>query len=296
MEQTMNERGVGGLDWRTVWRAMYDAERAQGEAATDAEFAQYADHWAPRAARMATLSRAEPQPDAFMQLLLPRLQPGDTVLDIGAGTGRYIPTLSRAVARVIAVEPSPAMRAEMERQIAEHELANVEVVDAFWPPDELPQADVALAAHVVYGVREIAPFLEGITQAARRTCVLYLGIRHPASALAPFWKHVRGEERCELPAAIEALNVLYQLGAAATLELVPIAQHFSYASREEAIDELLHRLRCGDTAERRAQIAAAIDALMLIAADGTLHIRQAQRQAAVISWGEVRSQNSEFRS
>lgn len=280
----MNECGVGGLDWRAVWREMYDAERAQGEAATDPEFEQYADHWAPRAAHMAALSQSAEQPDGFMRLLLPRLHASDTVLDIGAGTGRYLATVSPAVAHVIAVEPSPAMRTQLERHIVELGLDNVEVVASSWPMDTPPRADVAFAAHVVYGVREIAPFLEGMRQAARRVCYLYLGIRHPAAALAAFWKHVRGEERLELPAALEALNVLYQLGMTASLELVPSGQPFSFTSRATAIDEIRHRLRCSATPERRAQIETAIDALLISEVDGTLRIEPNARQAAVLSW------------
>jgi SAM-dependent methyltransferase len=43
------------------------------------------------------------------------LQPGRTVLDLGAGTGKLTRALLETGARVIAVEPGDAMRAELER-------------------------------------------------------------------------------------------------------------------------------------------------------------------------------------
>ncbi|MGB9633644.1 MAG: class I SAM-dependent methyltransferase, partial [Chloroflexaceae bacterium] len=110
----MPELMAGGYDWLETWRRMYDQERAQGEAAMDPAFGCSADYWAHRAGRFAAAARRHPQPDSSMEWLFPRLRPDDTVLDIGAGTGRYLPHLARRVAHVVAVEPSPAMRAELE--------------------------------------------------------------------------------------------------------------------------------------------------------------------------------------
>ena len=45
------------------------------------------------------------------------LRPGRTVLDLGAGTGKLTRALIPTGARVIAVEPGDAMRAELERAV-----------------------------------------------------------------------------------------------------------------------------------------------------------------------------------
>lgn len=69
------------------------------------------------------------------------LRPGDVVMDLGAGTGRLARALGRGVARWIAVEPSPAMRARIEPS------PSVEVVagSAEDPPDG-PAPDVLVCA------------------------------------------------------------------------------------------------------------------------------------------------------
>lgn len=275
---------TGGQDWLALWRAMYDAERAQGEAATDPEFARHADSWAGRAPRFAAASRRTPQPDSFMEWLVPQLRPTDRVIDVGAGSGRYLPFLAQRVAEVVAVEPSPAMRAELAHTLEESACANVRVLDGSWPLAELSVADVVLSAHVVYGVREIGPFLRGIDAAARRLCALYLGLRHPTWAMAPLWERVHGEERLPLPAALEALAACHQLDLPARLELVPAAPAFRFADRDEAFDEARARLRLGPNPARDALLRAALDELLVTTDDGMLVSRRQQRHAAVIWW------------
>ena len=58
-------------------------------------------------------------PDAMLDLL--PLDAAATVLDLGAGTGKLTRTLARRYARVLAVEPLPAMRAILERELPDVE-------------------------------------------------------------------------------------------------------------------------------------------------------------------------------
>src|SRR5690349_725040 len=129
---------AGGYDWLATWRRMYDDERAQAERVTMPAFAVDADFWAGQAPRIAAVSRQVAQPDGFMRFLLPRLRPSDRLLDIGAGAGRYEPALARAVAEVVALEPSPAMRERLEQRLAEERVAGVHVIAASWPATDTP--------------------------------------------------------------------------------------------------------------------------------------------------------------
>jgi SAM-dependent methyltransferase len=284
MESGRHELRAGGQDWLAIWRDMYDAERAQGEAASDPAFAKHADTWAGRAVRYAAASRRLPQPDSFMVWLTPRLRPRDRVIDVGAGSGRYMPYLSYHAAEVVAVEPSPAMRAELEHTIVEAECENVRVLAGSWPLDEPLRADVVLSAHVVYGVREIGPFLQAMDAAATRLCALYLGLQHPAWAIGDVWERIHGEQRLPLPAALEAVAACHQLGLPAQLELVPAPPAFRFANEEEALDELRTRVRVAPSPERDAQLRQAMRELLVPTADGMLTVRRQQRHTAVIWW------------
>jgi len=275
---------AGGQDWLEIWRNMYDAERAQGEAVTDPAFERYADTWRDRAQHYATAGRRNPQPDSFMAWLTPRLRPTDTVADVGAGSGRYLPYLARLVAQVIAVEPSPSMRAELERTLADEGLTNVRVVAEDWPLAQPCSADVVISAHVVYGVREVGPFLAALDSVATRLCALYLGLRHPTWAMAPFWERMHGVERLPLPAALEALAACHQLDLPARLDLVPAPVAFRYVDQAEALEELRARLRLAPDVRRDAALQAAMDELLVFNDDGTLAPRVQQRHAGVVWW------------
>ncbi|MCG8351649.1 MAG: methyltransferase domain-containing protein [Chloroflexales bacterium] len=287
MAAKMIQFGAGGYDWLDVWRRMYDAEREQAEAATDPAFEHHVDEWTTRATRFARVSRQAPQPDGFMQFLLPRLRATDTVLDLGAGAGRYIPLLSRAAAQVIALEPSGAMRAQLERRLIEEQLHNVDVIAAQWPTECAIAADVVISAHVAYAVREIGPFLEAMTKAARRSCYLYLGLQHPTTALSPFWERFHGMPRLPLPAAMEAFNALHQLNIPAAMELVPLINRFSFNSADEALHEIRHRLRYAPAPRRDAEILAAITEILVRNDDGSWSPPALPRHAAVIWWPTV---------
>lgn len=66
-------------------------------------------------------------PEQVVELLA--IEPGMTVVDLGAGTGYFLPHLARAVGpegRVIALDVEPNMVRHMEERIAREGIANVE--------------------------------------------------------------------------------------------------------------------------------------------------------------------------
>lgn len=281
------EYRAAGLDWLAVWREMYDAEREQGEQATASGFHVGADYWAGQADRFAAAARRSPQPDPFLQRVLAQLRPTDTVMDIGAGSGRYLPYLARACAHVVAVEPSPAMRGHLERRIADERLENVSVLPASWPAPDAPPCDVAISAHVVYAVREIGPFLQHMDAVARRACFLYLAIRHPASFISPLWERFHGQPRRPLPGALECLCALHQLGIPASLDLVPATSRIAFADEAEALADVRFRLRFPPDPRRDAEIREMVRATFERDADGALLPPGQPAALAVIHWSKA---------
>lgn len=280
---SLPEQRAGGYDWLATWRRMYDDERAQAER-LPAPAGALPDCWAGQAARFAAAAERSQQPDAFMRMVLPQLRPTDRVLDIGAGSGRYVHQLAAAAAEVLALEPSPAMRAQLERRLAERPAPNVRVIAAGWPAADLPACDLAIAAHVLYAVREIEPFLRAMDAGARRGCFLLLALRHPSSFISPFWQRAHGEPRLPLPGALECLSALYQLGIPAQLALVPTLSRFSYADEAEALADLRWRLRLPATPASDQLIQTAIGELLERGDDGQLEPRGQPAHTAVIWW------------
>ncbi len=162
-----------------------------------------ADYYAPIAAWF----RADPrrEGDATLDALRALVAPGDTVLDIGAGGGRYALPLALHAREVIAVEPSEGMRSVLTKGMEEHGIDNVRVVDTRWPAAEPLRADVALISHVGYDIEDVGPFLDAMEAAAGRLCIAAMLSRPPPSRADPFWEAVHGEPRDPLPALTEFL-------------------------------------------------------------------------------------------
>ncbi len=79
------------------------------------------------------------------------LQAGDTVLDVGCGTGLSLPLLQQAIGatgRIVGIEQSPEMVALARRRVAQHAWHNVELIEASARSARLghiaPAADAAM--------------------------------------------------------------------------------------------------------------------------------------------------------
>ena len=79
------------------------------------------------------------------------LQAGDTVLDVGCGTGLSLPLLQQAIGatgRIVGIEQSPEMVALARRRVAQHAWRNVELIEASAGSARLghiaPAADAAM--------------------------------------------------------------------------------------------------------------------------------------------------------
>ena len=282
-KRTPAATGAGGLDWLAIWRQMVDAEHEQTERIAGPARDRIADHWAVKAPHFARAADRASQPDAFMRFVLPHLRVTDTVLDIGAGMGRHALFLARHVAAVLAVEPSRSMRQQFEQRTPDEAASRITVLPAAWPEAATPVCDVAISAHVAYGVREIGPFLTAMDQRARRACFVLLGLKQPSFVLAPFWERIHGTPRSPLPGALECLNVLHQLGIPARLALVP-ASRYSFADREEALEDLRWRLSLGPDSHGDARFLAALDELLEPDDAERLAPRNQPDHAAVLWW------------
>nr|WP_297807482.1 methyltransferase domain-containing protein [Tepidiforma sp.] len=135
-----------------AWAALVAADAEQVARVREPE--PPADHYGAIAHRF--------RPGALESLEWPVLDaliaPGETVLDIGAGGGRFAVPLAKKGCRVVAIEPSEAMRRTLTAAADEAGVA-IEVHGVRWPAAGWRvDADVSLAAHACYDIGEIGPF------------------------------------------------------------------------------------------------------------------------------------------
>jgi SAM-dependent methyltransferase len=256
---------------QTEWARRVAANREQAERLR--EEAPGDDFYAP----VAPAFRADParRDDPTLNALLDVARPDDTWLDVGAGGGRFSLGIARAVRRVIAVEPSPSMRAVFTQTITDFRddeggrIENTDLRDDRWPPaspDEYA-ADVAFISHVGYDVEAIGPFLDALEAAAARSCAAVLMDRAPPSSFSALWPAVHGEPQAELPGLVEFLALLLARGALPEVRVVT-TQHWRFDSAAEAETVALRRLWLSPDGPKAAVLRDALARTLLPDGDG----------------------------
>jgi protein-L-isoaspartate O-methyltransferase len=260
-----------GVDWAQHWQDLVRSRRnflVPPERAT-----LQGNAWDERAGRFARLADeldadADPLVAAVAENL--RAEPGSTLLDIGAGAGRYTFSLAGAARSVTAVEPSPGMCSALRAGLARRAIPNVSVVNDSWQDAHVPQHDVALVAHVVYFVEDVVPFVEKLNRSARRACFVAIRVEEMASALAPLWVEIRGSECPREPGFLDFYNLLFSMGIHANARVAQFGTRGRFTTIEDAVEFTRDRLGLKpDQTDRNAKIREFLEET-LVSRDGGL--------------------------
>lgn len=114
-----------------------------------------------------------------------RLEPGDTVVDLGTGTGWNLPHLADAVGpqgRVIGVDISPGMLERARQRISEPSSRNIELIEAdistYQPP---PQTNAVISTFAMEMRPDDADIIQRLSaEIADDGRIATTGMRHPA--------------------------------------------------------------------------------------------------------------------
>lgn len=228
---------VGPIDYVERWRHLVEARAEQGRRLD--RFHDRPDHWAgDRAARFRRMATVTSETDPLLGFLRASLTPETTVLDVGAGVGRHVVPLAPLVSRVTAVEPSAAMRAELESAIAQAGARNVEVVADGWPAANVAPADLVICSHVAYFVAEVEPFLRRLDEVNRGRCVVVLRHAQREIAILDLFQRIWNEPRCPEPTFADLFGVACQLGIWANVTTLPFAINVGFDSPDEAVQSV----------------------------------------------------------
>lgn len=204
-----------------AYEALVAANREQVERVRELQPPGNGDFWADRAPRFRPGEMDAPEADALVALA----RPDDKWMDIGAGGGRFALPLAKAVRRVVAVEPSEAMREVMAESAASAGVANIEAITLRWPPPPsmaTEPVDGTLAANVLYDAHDLREFLEAMETATRRVCAVILSDRAPSTPDAALWEGLYGEPLHALPGLREFLAVLGAWGRRFDVRTYPV--------------------------------------------------------------------------
>lgn len=277
------------IDHIERWRHIVVARREQHDAVCSAQGRDTSDYWTRRAEGFRKfVQEGAAMADPYLEFVLRHVDPEDTVLDVGAGTGRHVVPLAAHARRVIALDPSAAMLGFLREDIASQALSNVDVVEGTWPEaaDRVAQVDVVTCAHVLYPIEEIEPFLRALDAHARRSCFLNLMVWQPWFDQLELWEAVHGEPRLPQPAYIDAVNVLHQLGCQANVQVTWIEQRRGFESLDDAFERFAESVAVGDDPGQRRRLREALAARLEPVEGGGL-ISPVRRYPLATVWWEA---------
>lgn len=269
----------------TRWQELVRRRAAQMDAAYARLGRTSADFWDRRARGFHRATRDSTTSDPLYLFLRARVTDQQSVLDVGAGTGRFTLALAPLVRHVTALEPNASMLGYLREEITARNLANVTLVQSTWEDARTDlHADVTICSHVLYPLLEIVPFLEKLHNATRQVSYLYLRANSLDSITAHLWQYFHGSERCQPPGYVHALDVLADLGIYANVEVVDAPITLSYLSPQHAEDELIEQLILEDTPETRAELRALLDDWLIKEVDGSWRSPVFAAVSAILWW------------
>lgn len=191
----------GHIDFAEAWRTWID-----GAADPCLEPAVDLAYWE----RVADEHDRGAQPhEHVLATIAAKVRPGETLLDIGAGTGRFALPLASRCAWVTALDPSPRMLHVLAGKADAAGIGNVTTVCGAWDAVSIDIHDVVLSAWSLYRERNLEACLAKMARATRRQLIIVVPDAD-ASQVA----------RGETAAYLYVLGALRDLGLRAELSFV----------------------------------------------------------------------------
>ncbi|MGH9188854.1 MAG: class I SAM-dependent methyltransferase [Acidimicrobiales bacterium] len=265
------------------WRRLVRARAAETRRLTAEVVPTSPGFWDQSARRMADRMPLATADDPFLRRLRRACGTATTVVDVGAGSGRYALALAPHVRRVVAVDSSPAMLDVLADRSAAAGVGNVDLVVSRWEDAEVPVADVVFSAFVLPLVEDAAAFLRRLDAGPRRRAFLYLGAPGSEAVYEPFWRYFHGVPRRPGPTWLDALAVLREIGVEPDVEVLDMPFRPRFASLEEAVDDFRRMLALPDTAAARSELSALLD-LWLVRRGPHLASPAGSLTTALLSW------------
>jgi len=270
------------IDWNELWKAIHVS--SPGRTRKDRNPAAI---WDKRAAAYQRVTRDEHEATE-RDLGFLDLRPEDTVLDMGAGTGRLAVPIAGRVAHVTALDPSGGMLGILRERMERRGQGNYSCVQMRWEDVEIGRDigthDVVIAAFSL-GFYDLRAALDKLDRAAKRIVYLFW---HAGEWRGPeemvLYRTVFGEEGARqkgYPDYIYPVNILHDAGIYANVSIYPALWKSSYESVDEAVQNWV-TMHYPDIQDR-SPVTEFFSRVLRPDASGRL-VHSAVRPTAVIWW------------
>ena len=207
-----------------------------------------------------------------------------TVLDIGAGVGRWTLRLSEKVAHVTAVEPLAGMCELLEERVRTRGIDNVALVSADWMQAQVEPHDVVVSVHSTYASSDLMGFVRKMEEKALGTCFLVLRVPAADGAMGELSERIRG---CwhDSPNFVVGINALMEAGVYPNVHVEEVTSRaWVDVSMAQAIGRARRHLRL-DSDSEDGTIREVLERRLVSQSDG-LHWPDGMRSA--LCWWKPR--------
>lgn len=223
-------------DWLNLWRELVMATSHSAEKETGSLQKRYKEHTEKQSER----------PDPLLDFVLKGIDGHTTVLDIGAGSGRWTIPLARVAGNVTTIEPSTAMRDMLSENIEAARLNNIQIIQAPWEESIVAPHDIVVCAHAMYSNPDLSSFVSKQEKHAKRTCYLAMRLPPADGIIGELSLAIYGRSH-DSPNAIIAYNALYTLGIYVNVLVENEVYRWVSKTYEYAFAKAKHHLRLETT-------------------------------------------------
>ncbi len=269
------------IDWNELWKATYTSHGQRHKNSDPGKV------WDKKAAYY-DLESAGAGQGAPEDLNLAEIRQGETVLDVGAGTGRLAVPIAVIAGHVTALDPSEKMLAYLRRKMEAAGRKNYSCIRMRWEDAiigvNVEPHDVVIASYSL-GFYDVGAALAAIDAAALRCAYLFWHAGEwRTSGEKALWDEVFDAEslRKGYPDYIYLVNILHQMEIYANVRIYTTEEAVHYASPEEAAERWmkLHDAPAG----KECVVLEHFSRMLTPAPDGGYIHRRCRRNAAV--WWE----------
>lgn len=270
----MTRDHVTSIDFNAMWRAQLDSR-------TDIRLDAEADRafWDEFAPRYDERTAPPGSYDHTLRAILNLTRPGDTLLDVGAGTGRFALPIAQQGRWVTALDHAPAMLDLLRDKATAADLTSITIIESPWDDAEVVPHDVVLAAWALYRQPDLEHAVAKLAAAARRTLIIVVGDTDDPPH-RPLVKALWGSDgEPDFPVHLLMLGVMRQIGLRADLRMIYETRSFQFPDTMAAAKHFAP-LHAADS--DTARLACEMDAIVTSDAAG---IRYAYSfPVAIMTW------------
>jgi SAM-dependent methyltransferase len=241
---------VNNIDWAQLWHKQMQRTSFRGEGV------EFWNNWA----KTFPVKNGE---SVYVREVIKRmhLEPGWSILDVGAGMGTMTLPLARRGYQVTALDSSPDMLDVIARDAAKEGFYNIRLVNVDWTQarvgEDFPEHDVVLVSRSLPAGSDIASSIRLIDKAARRACFITWKVTN-YNELELGICDLLGTEYNTFPEYIVLYNLLYSLGIYADVDIFQVESRWKMRSLDEAYIQLV-RSRHVENGQMKEKIMAYLE-------------------------------------